>query len=146
MPIELKTPQNKIYDYIIKRTQNIEQAIIYRMQAIAEETVNVARTSANFTDQTGNLRSSIGAILSVDGQIVQSSGFEVVKDGAQGAQDGRAFAEQLIAQYPTGIVLIVVAGMNYAKYVSARGKDVLDSGELLLERRVPELLKELGLN
>lgn len=146
MPIEVKTPPNKIYEYLIKRTQNIEQAIIYRMQKIAEEVVNEARLKADFTDQTGNLRSSIGAILSVDGQVIQSYGFEVVKDGAEGARDGKSFAEQLITQYPTGICLVVVAGKNYAKYLVAKGYDVLTSGELLLERRVPEMLKEIGMN
>ena len=79
-----------------------------------------------------------------DGKIVQMSDVTTVKNGREGTQGGAAFARQLVKEFPSGIVLIVVAGMNYAAHVSARGYNVLDSAELLAEQLVPSLMKQLG--
>ena len=59
---------------------------------------------------------------------------------------GALLAERLAGEYPTGIVLIVVAGMKYAIYVADRGYDVLDSAEDLARREIPKMLEKLGLN
>jgi hypothetical protein len=149
MPIVQKTPKAAIQSYVIKRTERIQQAIIYNLLAVGEKVVNAARTTSqkgrDFTDQTGNLRSSIGYVIAVDGQIVKTSSFDTVKEGADGSREGKAFAERLTQQYPKGIVLLVVAGKNYAKYVAARGFDVLDTAELLAQQLVPQMLKQLGM-
>jgi len=84
-------------------------------------------------------------VVSVDGEIVGESRFEPVAGGTEGASRGRAYAESLVSQYPKGICLIVVAGMNYARYVAARGYDVIDSAELHARQLVPQMLKQLGL-
>ena len=66
------------------------------------------------------------------------AGFE--PGGAQeGAEVGKQYAQELAANHPTGYALIVVAGMNYAEYVSAKGYDVLDTAEL----KARELLEKL---
>jgi len=67
-----------------------------------------------------------------------------VKQGKDGSSKGAAYVKSLARKFPQGICLIVVAGMNYASYVSAKGLDVLDSSELLAERLVPQMLKQLG--
>lgn len=148
MPIFQKTPKASIGEYIVRRTKEMEQALVYNLLAVGEQCVNAARITAqkgkDFTDQTGNLRSSIGYVLAVDGQIVQESSFQQVKEGGEGSKEGKAFAESLVQQYPKGIVLLVVAGKNYAKYVAARGYDVLDTAETLANKLVPELLQQLG--
>ena len=36
--------------------------------------------------------------------------------------------------------------MKYAAYVSAKGRDVLDSAEQLAERVLPMMVRQLGLN
>ena len=51
---------------------------------------------------------------------------------------------KLISENPKGIVLIVVAGMNYARYVEKMGLNVLDSSEMLAKKLVPRMLKDLG--
>ncbi len=58
--------------------------------------------------------------------------------------DGRKFILELAQRYSVGIVLIIVAGMNYARYVSAKGYNVLDSAESLAERLIPQIMRELG--
>ena len=57
---------------------------------------------------------------------------------------GAAFAKKLVRRFPHGVCLIVVAGMEYAAHVKNKGYDVLDSSELLADRIVPSMLKQLG--
>ena len=96
--------------------------------------------SGRYKNQTNNLRSSIGYIISVDGEIVKRGKFDVVEDGYDGAKSGEALA-QALAKTSKGITLIVVAGMHYAIYVSAKGLDVLDSAEIELEKQLQEQFK-----
>lgn len=145
MPIKRLTPKAEIDRFIAARIEAINNALVYNMCAIGEQVLNAARSTNSYKDQTGNLRSSIGYAVSVDGNIVQMSSFDVVKNGGEGATGGKDYVMQLIRDYPQGIVLIVVAGMNYATYVSAKGYDVLDSSELLAEKLVPQMLKKLGI-
>lgn len=146
MPIKNLTPEGAISGFIGQQVERITSALIYNLCAVGEQVLNRARSTNSYKDQTGNLRSSVGYVVAVDGEVVQSSSFEVVKDGADGSRDGKSYALDLVKQFPGGIVLIVVAGMNYASYVSAKGYDVLDSSEVLADRLVPEILKQLGFN
>ena len=93
----------------------------------------------NYIDDTGNLRSSIGYVLVEDGKIISESAFESVGNGAEGSATGRAFAESLVATHPNDIALILVAGMDYAGYVTANGYDVIDSATLLAEQLINDL-------
>lgn len=145
MPIRQTTPQSEITSYIEKRLRMLEMAIVRNFCVIGERCANAARTSHTYTDQSGNLTSSIGYAVSIDGRLVQISSFNKVLNGEQGATDGQEYVEQLIRKYPSGIVLIVVAGMNYAAYVSDKGYDVIDSAESLAEQQIPRMLKQLGL-
>ena len=146
MPIKNLTPEGAISEFIGQQVERVTSALIYNLCAVGEQVLNQARSTNSYKDQTGTLRSSIGYVVAVDGEVVQSSSFEVVKDGADGSRDGKSYALELVKQFPEGIVLIVVAGMNYASYVSAKGYDVLDSSEVLADRLVPEILKQLGFN
>ena len=157
MPIKQKTPMSEIDASLRRGVGKIIEAYIYRLSAIGEEVVNHARSlpsspqtmagkphKPNYIDWTSNLRSSIGYVISVDGRIVNQGGFHS-ELGDQGKKKGAAFAKQLVRRFPKGICLIVVAGMEYASYVSAKGYDVLDSSELLAEQLVPKMLRKLGL-
>ena len=126
--------------YLEEQIQRIEQQTIYNLSYVGDRCSNEARSTNSYKDQTGNLRSSIGYVIVKDGM----SDFTTVKNGREGTQGGAAFARQLVKEFPSGIVLIVVAGMNYAAHVSARGYNVLDSAELLAEQLVPSLMKQLG--
>ncbi len=86
-------------------------------------------------------------------------GYVVLKDGKPlgsptlirgGTLDGKARGEETIRQAISetndeGYVLIVVAGMHYAKYVEAMGYNVLTSAQLLAERQAPIILNQLRL-
>nr|DAS93112.1 MAG TPA: hypothetical protein [Caudoviricetes sp.] len=144
MPIKRLTPTTEIDRYIAGRVEAIKKAIVYNLCAVGEQVLNAARLTNSYKDQTGNLRSSIGYVVAVDGEIVQMSSFDTVKEGREGSRGGKEYAMQLVRDFPHGIVLIVVAGMNYASYVSAKGYDVLDGSELLADKLVPQMLQQLG--
>jgi len=144
MPIKRLTPTTEIDRYIAGRVEAIKKALVYNLCAVGEQVLNAARLTNSYKDQTGNLRSSIGYVVAVDGEIVQMSSFDTVKEGREGSRGGKEYAMQLVRDFPHGIVLIVVAGMNYASYVSAKGYDVLDGSELLADKLVPQMLQQLG--
>lgn len=142
--MRVTTPPSEIADFFEQHIQRLEKAIVRNMCYVGERCINAARSSHTYRDQTGNLSSSIGYAVSIDGNLVRCSNFQIVKQGQQGAIDGKDYVLDLISQYPKGIVLIVVAGMNYATYVSDKGYDVIDSAEMLAEALIPKFMKQLG--
>lgn len=148
MPIERLTPDSAIDAFVAEHVERMQNAVVYNLCAVGEQVLNAGRLTKSYKDQTGNLRSSIGYVVAIDGNVVQISDFapsEKGTDKATGQREGKSYAMSLVKQFPQGIVLIVVAGMNYASYVSAKGYDVLESSELLADKLVPEMLKQLGL-
>ena len=144
MSMEVTTPQSAIAAFFEQHIQRLERNIVRNMCYVGERCVNTARSSPPYRDQTGNLSSSIGYAVSIDGQVVQCSSFQVVLNGSEGAKDGLEYVQDVISKYPQGIVLVIVAGKNYAVYVSDKGYDVLDSAETLAETLVPRMIKQLG--
>lgn len=145
MPIRQVTPNSEINSYIERTLETWTQLLIRNFSYIGEQVLNAARSTNSYKDQTGNLRSSLGYVVAVDGRVADISSFAVVKNGQEGSKTGADYARKLARKYPKGIVLIVCAGMNYAAYVSAKGYDVEDSAELLADRLVPQMLRQLGL-
>lgn len=146
MAIKQITPASEIDQYIKEQVERIINATIYLFRYIGERCLNAARETNSYKDRTGNLRSSLGYVIVRDGKIVDQSDFEVVLQGDSGAKSGIQFAKDVARQFPEGIALILVAGMNYAAFVSATGRDVIDSAELLADRLTPQMLKQLGFN
>lgn len=142
--MRVTTPSSEIANYFEKRIRMMKTAIARNMCYVGERCVNTARSSHTYRDQTGNLSSSIGYAVSIDGNLVQCSPFPQVLNGRQGTIDGQKYVLDIIAKYPQGIVLVVVAGMNYAVYVMDKGYDVLDSAESLAEALIPRFMKQLG--
>ena len=72
---------------------------------VGERCITEARDNGSYTDRTGHLRSSVGYVVLLDG-VVQSQG-NINKHNQEQI-------EKIKAKYPKGLVLIVVAGKNYA--------------------------------
>lgn len=145
MEITGQAKVEKAFDEFLQEQIERAKRLIYRNFAyVGFQCVNMAREKGSYLDQTGNLRSSIGFVIVEDGKVLTKGGFEVVKGGEYGAAKGDDYLRSIINLFPSGVVLIVVAGMNYASYVSAKGYDVLESAELLAERLVPEMLLKIG--
>ena len=124
----------------------IEKKQIARLQRLGEMCLVEARTNKGYMMQTGALLSSTGYEVFVDGvaihsQFVAASGAE--SNAAEtGIKSGQSIAES-IGKGTKGIALVVVAGMNYAAYVEAKGYNVLSSAEHLAERELPRMLEKL---
>lgn len=174
MPItNSKKVKASFYNYLIEQAEGARIGALNVLNYVGLECVKEARESGKYTDRTGNLRSSVGYAILEDGKVISKSGFEKVRgqgknyqlvnfktkqgqivkywakgksgDGTQGSNTGQALINQLASTYNTGLVLVVVAGMDYASYVEAKGYNVLNSAETLAKTLVPQMLKQLGL-
>lgn len=137
---------------LLNRKEELERLLIKRLAITAEKCVKMAREphANDWGNVTGNLRSSIGYVILKDGQPVvngQPKQYGGSKgDGHEGIEAADALLNQLQTKFPTGIVLIVCAGMNYAAFVeNVRHKDVLASAELLMESEVKRHLTDKGI-
>lgn len=140
----------KIKDAVDMKVAEVEDRIIYRLRAIGEECVKIAREdhSNNWGDISGNLRSSIGYAIFKDGQAIQPYVPQIYAgpkgDGKEGAAAAAALMNKLQSQHRRGIVLYVCAGMNYAVFVeNVHHKDVMASARLLMEKLAKEELSEV---
>ncbi len=124
--------------------ESVENRQVKAFAHMGERCVLKAVLSGTYVDQTGNLRASIGYTVFKDGQAVLSQYQETGE--ANAATKARQLAENVAKQYPKGILLVVVAGMNYAIYVEAKGLDVLTSAEQLAQQELPRMLSDLTEN
>lgn len=140
--VKLKMSKDSINRVLSNAIEEKRAAIIQTLLFIGESCVNDARLNGSYTDRTGNLRSSIGYRVIDNGTVVGSGGFKRVKDGEQGASKGSRYIDAITERYAnfSGLVLVVVAGMNYASYVADRGYNVLQSAELVAEGLVNDLI------
>lgn len=124
--------------------KRIETAIITRLAYLGEECVNHARSLDTYKDQTGNLRSSVGYLIARDGRILKQFFETANKDeGGKGKGTARKIALEVLAGAGSGYALIVVAGMNYAAKVEAKGLDVLSSAEQYAKKELPRMKAQL---
>jgi hypothetical protein len=157
MPIRSTTSDADIARYLDESLKRLRQVAINNLCYLGETAIKEARENHRYKDRTGNLTSSIGYLVLDNGKVVRESSFEVARgvweddkgrkhpySGDAGSSEGREFLHTLISEHSTGLVLILVAGMNYAAYVEAKNLNVLDSAEQLVERELPQLLKQLG--
>ena len=131
--------------YLNEKVDARRQVIINNMTYAAEEALKQARNNHRYITRSGNLQSSVGYAIIDNGKVIRQSSFEVVREGKEGARRGREYLSRLIAENGEGMVLIMVAGMNYAKYVEAMNLDVLDSAEQICERVLKNFNKQLNL-
>lgn len=146
MTINRLSPRGAVNAAIMRQVLLAKQAMYNILARVGEECVLYARTNGSYTDQTGNLRSSVGYAVIDNGKVISKSGFGTIKQGAEGASQGKDFLSEIMSQQGNGLVLIVVAGMNYATYVEAKSYDVISGAELRSDALVPQLLRQLGFN
>lgn len=161
--------QKKMLEY----AKEVEREIVKMLAQLGEECVNMSRASINidpsafpvddpnfkvkkalkqrvltkkelaegltapkfgdYLDGKENLRNSIGYFVAVHGSFVIKSG-----DG-----EASSIANKVVSEHPEGIALIVVAGMNYAAAVEAKGYNVISSSELFAKSEIPKRLQRV---
>jgi hypothetical protein len=119
-----KFSANDIAKWSAEVRARVINAMLSRLQFVGEDFVVNARSINTYMDQTGNLRSSIGYIVVYNGNIL-SQGFDAAgrgtESGQKGVQEAQKLAKDIADEYPTGFVLVCVAGMDYAAAVESRG-------------------------
>lgn len=133
---------NKVQGILELQLRRVEDAIGFNFRVIGEGSVNHARKHGSYTDQTGNLRNSIGYVIAFDGKIIEcefkrSSG---ITDKAAFLVDNKI--HDMLAG-DTGYTLLVIAGMNYARSVENRGKNVLSGTEKYLKDEVKVKMRNI---
>ena len=119
---------------------NLERAVEFLLKDLGEELVKYAKDNHNYTDQTGNLTNSIGYAVVRNKEIVYYGGTNQPGEGADAAL---SVAMKMAATLNETFSLIIVAGMNYAAYVEAKGYNVILPAELKAKKDFPEAMNRL---
>jgi hypothetical protein len=153
LKITPKFTNSDIESIINDRKERILAAAISRLQVVGEKFVTNARNNGAYKDRTGNLRSSAGYVIIKDGkQLFENfQAFPQKDPKAEGAGQGVSqaqktaaeVAEKIIGKYPTGLILIGVAGMDYAAAVESKGFDVITSSAMQAKTDLETGLAEL---
>jgi len=136
-PLYTSNDVKEVFDTFV---EDVDVQLIQLFAYVGEEFVNLARNKKppqSFTDRTGNLRSSIGYVVALDGEV-KIGDFEGTGEGKARAKE---LVKEVLSDSSTGIVLIGVAGMQYASYVESRGRDVI-SGSVPKASKILKELKE----
>lgn len=120
--------------------KRLESATVFLLQFMGEELTKYAREQHNYTDQTGNLTNSIGYAVVRNGKIVNYGG--EIKSG-DCAAEGLKIAQKMAANASSSFSLLIVAGMNYAAYVEAKGYNVILPAELKAKADLPSYMQKL---
>lgn len=121
--------------------------ILRELTMIAEEACNMARDtyptrdSGGYDDHTRNLRGSIGFKISFEGKEVSRGGFD-----SRSSTDGENAAQTALSKLDTKGSLweiVVVAGMEYARYVEAKGYNVISFVQGFLDEQIKKLIQDI---
>lgn len=150
MGIEAQFSMNDVRRKLEADLIKINRLIFLRLSYLGEMCVNHARTmpaQLGYTDRTGALRASTGYAIYANGQQVKADfTSDTAGDGSkttEGKAAGISIANNVAQTHTKGWVLVVVAGMNYAVYVEATGRDVLTSAEQLAREAMPAMIQDL---
>lgn len=116
-----------------------EKALLLVLNDLGMELVKIARDEHNYTDRTGNLTNSMGYAI-IKGHSVLSVGGE---GNGQGASAAMETVVKVASETPDRYTLAIVAGMDYAAYVEAKGYNVLIPAELQAIKIFVPRMKEL---
>lgn len=110
-------------DKLLKATEEAYKEACRKMVVRAKQT-------NTYKDQTHNLRSSIGCVLFHNGVEVYSY-FGDGNQNPEGENTGHAYARKIAEEAGNEtFVAVVVAGAGYARYVEAKGYDVITGSSL----------------
>lgn len=118
--------------------QRVEEAAVFLLQYLGEELAKYAKDNHTYTDRTGNLTNSIGYVVARGKDVVFSGGLS-----GEGENLALQAAMKLIDALPNRYSLVIVAGMNYAAYVEAKGYNVILPAELKAKAEFPQAMRKL---
>lgn len=136
------TNKAQVDQMFAKMQAEYDRKSIEWLASIGERVVKYAREDSSplkhYTDRTGNLRNSIGYVIIQNGSVVLNS-FGPSKPQQLGLSHALEVASSLKG-YKT--YLVWAAGMEYARYVEARGFDVIQGSGDWVEANVQSFRDE----
>ncbi len=133
--VELKFAQAK---------EEYDRKAVEWLTVLGERVVKYAREHGSYTDRTGNLRNSIGYVVVQYGRIVTEN-FSIGSSHEEAKSKARTYALNVARELPANKTYLVwVAGMEYAKYVEAKGFDVLEGSGNWVESTAEKLKAEFA--
>lgn len=120
--------------------KRLEEAALFLLKDLGEELTKYAKEKHNYTDRTGNLTNSIGYAVVRNKEIVYCGG---ENQPGEGFQEALKVAQKMAATADETFSLIIVAGMNYAAYVEAKGYNVILPAELKAKTDFPKAMRML---
>lgn len=121
-------------------SRNLEQAILFQLKYLGESLAKYAKDNHTYTDRTGNLTNSIGYAVVRNKEIVY---YSATNQPGIGADSAMQIAMQMANECKSAYSLIIVAGMNYAAYVEAKGYNVILPAELKAKTDFPIAMQKL---
>ena len=123
--IKAKFNMDAIRRYAYSKRDAFIEASLEAYKRACIKMVERAKQTNTYQDQTSHLRSSIGCVLYHNGIEVYNY-FKAEEGDEQGVQKGLELARKIAKDAgDKAITAVVVAGMEYAVYVEAKGYDVL---------------------
>lgn len=127
MAVEVRFDIEEVRKYAYGKRDEWQEVMLEGLKRACLEMVKRAKQTDTYKDRTSKLRSSIGCVLYHKGTEVfnyfESEGGE---RGEQGVSQGLSFARSKADESGSPLfVAVVVAGAEYARYVEAKGFDVL---------------------
>lgn len=138
----------KLQERLRKMSDVIRKTLDMKLMQVAEEAVTYSKENKGYHDRTANLKNSISYALFYDGEMVHLHEGKIPhpEESARGQEqvaeaiENYASEEGVVAD--KGYTLIIVAGMEYGKYVEHRGFNVLHLTKYFLEDELKRALEE----
>lgn len=142
MAIEDRTNWHEVDRAFQQAQEEYDRKAVEWLSVLGERVVKYAREHGTYTDHTGNLRNSIGYVVVQYGQIATEN-FNIGREHREAKAQARVYALDVARELPADKTYLVwVAGMEYAKYVEAKGFDVLEGSGNWVESTAEELKAE----
>lgn len=134
---ELEKDFNKFTEAI---KNDLAGKLFETLKILVDKARRKTKAEKGFGNITWNLRASIGGVIVKDHRIVHRY-FPPIPLGVEGNLKGIAYAEEIALLLDDGdIMLIMVAGMDYAKHVECTERDVITGSSLYFEQEFKRLL------
>lgn len=142
MGIKYVSGYNLIPEAVREFQERVENATVYNFSYMGEKLAKYAKEMHSYTDRTGNLTNSIGYAVVKGGKIINTGGM-------MGSSEAKAASLQVLQEMMDRInhqfALIIIAGMEYASYVEAKGYNVIMPAELKAKAEMPAVIQKIKL-
>lgn len=133
----------------MEKKQAVDNVLSTELAELGEKAVVYSKENKGYKDRTANLKNSISFAVFKDGKIINTVIGQIPEpDKASGGQKQvqralEEFATKSDVIAPAGYTIIVVAGMNYGKYVEDKGYNVLYLTKPYLRDGIKGILQEV---